>query len=66
MLYFNNVVVLGTLIDAFVERYHFNTHDSGFFGTLNVIGGIFGSFIYGYFLNKTERYKTANVSIGIF
>lgn len=39
-MYYNNIVVLSTLVDILVERYGFDTDDSGFFGTLNVIGGI--------------------------
>ena len=49
-MYYNNIVVLSTLIDLVSDHYGFNTDDSGFFGTMNVVGGIISSFLYGAFL----------------
>ena len=55
----------GTLIDKIVEKYNFNTDDSGFFGTINVAWGIVSWFLFGYFLNKTEMFKSSLIAIGI-
>lgn len=65
-MYHNNMVVLSTLVDILVERYGFNTDHSGYFGTINVVGGIISWILYGLFLKFTERYKTANTSMGVF
>ena len=64
-MYVNTTNVFGTLIDKIVEKYDFNTDDSGFFGTINVACGIVSWFLFGYFLNKTEMFKSSLVGIGI-
>jgi len=63
---FNNIIIVVlTLIDKFSQRYNFDTDDSGFFGTMIMVGGITGSFLFGAWLAKSKRYKTAIVGIGI-
>ena len=64
-MYYNNINVISTLIDLFVERYGFDTTDSGFFGAINVIGGIIGCFIFGILIKKPEMYKPFIVVFGI-
>ena len=64
-MYYNNINVISTLIDLFVERYNFNTTDSGFFGTINVVGGIVGWFLFGIIIKKPELYKPFIVIKGI-
>ena len=64
-MYYNNNTVLNTLINLFVEKYGFNTTDSGFFGTLNVVGGIIGWFIFGVLIKKPQIFKPFLVIIGI-
>lgn len=64
-LYFTNILVLSTLIDKIVEDYGFNTDDSGFFGTINIVGAFLGSVCTGMVLKYFKRYKIINVTIGL-
>lgn len=64
-LYFSIIIVLSTVIDKIVEEHGFNSNDSGFFGTMNVVGGVIGSSCYGLFLKRWKWYKTCNILIGI-
>ena len=63
-IFFTNVLVLSTIIDAIVEKYGFDTDDSGFFGTVNILGGFLGGIIYGIIMKYAKIYKTLNISIG--
>ena len=43
-IYFSVVIVLSTVIDKLSVKHGFTTDDSGFFGTINVVGGFIGTF----------------------
>lgn len=62
--YFSNVLVLSVLIDEIVETFDFTRDQAGFFGAMGVLGGFFGMLILGVFLNKTHKYRVANIMIG--
>lgn len=47
------------------EKFGFLSDDSGFFGTMNIVGGFIGSLCFGFFLKQFKFYKLANVSIGV-
>jgi len=44
-MYYNNIAVVGTMIDEIVDKYGFNTDESGLFGIMIVVGGIIGSLL---------------------
>ena len=60
---FGNIIILSTIIDKIVEKYGFNTDDSGFFGTINVFGGFLGGIVFGVLLKKFKAYKTLNIIV---
>ena len=48
--FYSNLIVLPQILDEIVSVFNYNPDSAALFGMLNVIGGIAGSFLFGYYL----------------
>lgn len=57
---------LGTIIGQAATGFGYSITDASLFGALFIAGGIFGSVIFGVWVEKTRSYKHAMVTIAAF
>mmetsp|Transcript_16052 Transcript_16052/g.15771 ORF Transcript_16052/g.15771 Transcript_16052/m.15771 type:complete len:199 (-) Transcript_16052:610-1206(-) len=56
---------LGAAIGPLTHSFGYNSRDNSLFGSIYIVGGVFGSFAHAIFLDKYSRYKMQFIIIGI-
>lgn len=69
MLAFSSIytiyTTLGASLGPLTKSFDYDSKDNSMFGSIYVVGGVFGSFVHAIFLDKYSRYKLQYVIIGL-